>query len=84
LGSEPLEIAEAGGSEAKPLLLTLIETIPQPMTKSKAAFLCRKHWENNGFIYRFTFKELRGEKKRWNLLTLLLRRWPNLQELTCF
>lgn len=60
------------------------------MTRSKAAFLFASQTlgKQQLFFWTFTFKDLLGVKdtrKRWNhLLTLLLRRWPNLQGLRVF
>lgn len=60
------------------------------MTKSKAAFLfaSKTLGKQQLFFWTFTFKEVlavKDTRKRWNhLLTLLLRRWPNLQGLRVF
>jgi hypothetical protein len=60
------------------------------MTKSKAAFLFASQTlgKQQLFFWTFTFKEVlavKDTRKRWNhLLTLLLRRWPDLQGLRVF
>ncbi len=60
------------------------------MTKSKAAFLFASQTlgKQQLYLWTFTFKEVLAVKetrKRWNhLLTLLIRRWPNLQGLRVF
>jgi hypothetical protein len=60
------------------------------MNKSKAAFLFSSQvlGQQQLYLWTFTFKDLLGIKdtrKRWNhLLTLLQRRWPNLQGLRVF
>jgi hypothetical protein len=60
------------------------------MNKSKAAFLFSSQTlgKQQLYLWTFTFAELLGVKdtrKRWNhLLTLLMRRWPNLQGLRVF
>ncbi len=60
------------------------------MTKSKAAFLFSSQalGKQRLFLWTFTFKDLlsvKDTRKRWNhLLTLLLRRWPELQGLRVF
>lgn len=60
------------------------------MTKSKAAFLfaSKTLGKQQLFFWTFTFKDVlavKDTRKRWNhLLTLLLRRWPNLQGLRVF
>jgi hypothetical protein len=60
------------------------------MTKSKAAFLfaSKTLGKQQLFFWTFTFREVlavKDTRKRWNhLLTLLVRRWPNLQGLRVF
>jgi hypothetical protein len=60
------------------------------MSKSKAAFLfsSKTLGKQQLFLWTFTFKEVlavKDTRKRWNhLLTLLVRRWPNLQGLRVF
>src|ERR1700757_3257211 len=60
------------------------------MTKSKAAFLFASQTlgKQKLFLWTFTFKEVlavRETRSHWNhLLTLLQRRWPNLQGLRVF
>ena len=60
------------------------------MSKSQAAFLfaSKTLGKQQLFFWTFTFKEVlavKDTRKRWNhLLTLLLRRWPNLQGLRVF
>jgi hypothetical protein len=60
------------------------------MTKSKAAFLfaSRTLGKQQLFLWTFTFKDplaIKETRKRWNhLLTLLLRKWPDLQGLRVF
>lgn len=60
------------------------------MNKSKAAFLfaSRTLGKQQLYLWTFTFKDLlaiKETRKRWNhLLTLLLRRWPELQGLRVF
>lgn len=60
------------------------------MTKSKAAFLfaSKTLGKQQLFFWTFTFRDVlavKDTRKRWNhLLTLLLRRWANLQGLRVF
>jgi hypothetical protein len=60
------------------------------VSKSKAAFLLASKTlgKQQLFLWTFTFKDLlavKDTRKRWNhLLTLLLRRWPQLQGLRVF
>lgn len=60
------------------------------MSKSKAAFLfaSKTLGQQELFLWTFTFKEVlsvKDTRKRWNhLLTLILRKWPNLQGLRVF